>query len=308
MASNLETLLRRIRDGQSSADEVAAARSLVRSDDRIPQDLRGLVLLEEAELASDAAGLLSVLGSDDLGELLAEAILAESTVSPLDVHGQERDAGWQWIAQLLFDGLRRAARDVEVTEPVLRRLPRLHSWVWGPAIAEAVRAEASTVEVAPRVMEALGHPESTSGLVAAAVRELAGTVDVADAVLAEVGVVGRLPVSQAVLTEAGTVDLADEVLRQVGVGAPVLADPTRLEAPANNARYWLAAAVGIAAAFLAMVVGVEPSEPTVVSDLEFAGIDEVFYEDLSFGEGAPPAVVDTFGGDGVAILWFDEEA
>ena len=81
------------RDGLADTDEVSRARSLVEQDARLPEELRSVALTDDEDLAADAAGLLSVLGSDDLGALLAEAVRAEAEAGPEASEGDEVEPG-----------------------------------------------------------------------------------------------------------------------------------------------------------------------------------------------------------------------
>lgn len=315
MASSLEHLLRRIRDRVASSEEVDTARGLVAADDRLPDDLRAVVLQDEAEMSSDAAGLLSVLGCDDLGEILAEAIQAEagsSSPDPPALAAQERDPSWRLIAEHLERGLRRVAGAEEIVEGVLRRLPSLHGWVWGPVLAEAVRAAAGQVDVAAPVMGQL-DTASLSVPVADAVRAEAGLVDVVANVMHSLDLdEAVVPLAQAVRAEAGTIDLGDAVARELGI----LAQSTGRAAaqgipqlrPANNNRNWGRVALALAAALVATVIGTSlPGGGTASPPLVFAHAEDVVIEDLSFGAGAS-GMVDASAEDGTLILWLDEEA
>ncbi len=286
MDDRLESLLRRIRDGHGTAETQSEARALVADDDRIPAELRDLVLLDEAEAASDAAGLLSVLGADDLGEVLAAAVRAEGAEPSVLTEAQlEPDAEWMVIAEVLRDGLRRIGRDVELATHTLARLTELQGWAWGPVVSAAVRAEAGPVDssLVGRVMEALSL-----------------TVRVP-------------PVAEAVRAEAGTVDVAAAVLKELGLGAaakmpsPVVEAPRPLAAPANNQQWhWAAAGLVLAAAFLAMVLrGASPGGGSP-EPMTFAHASDIVVEDLSYGEGVE--VFETLSDDGTVILWLDEEA
>lgn len=311
MASNLEHLLRRIRDRAASPEEVETARALVASDDRLPAELREIVLQEEAEMPSDAAGLLAVLGADDLGELLAEAIQAEaksSSPGPPELEAQERDPAWQVVARSLMAGLRQAASSIEVADTVLRQLPSLQGWVWGAVVADAVRSEAGRVEVAEPVLSALSVRDPAVP-VAAAVRSEAGRVEVVDAVMRTLAVgEPELPLADAIRAEAGQVELADSVVRALGLEMPPAVAPAPSEVqPVNNNRFWIRAVVAFAAMFLAVVVGSRLPGQAEPEALVFASADEVIIEDLSFGDHAN-GMVDMSGDDGALILWVDEEA
>ena len=226
MANSLETLLRRIRDGVSSSEEMERARTLVLADDRLPAELREVVLLDEEAAPSDAAGLLSVLGADDLGALLAEAIEAEASAGPdapdaVELEAQEHDPTWAAIRDVLVRELQRRSAHVELAEVVVRQMPELRDWVWGPVLAEAVYLHAGRIDVAAAVVAELGLDAGLD--VAAAVRAEAGEVDVSGLVMREVGIGAAVPqLAEAVRAEAGTVDVTDAVARALALESPVV--------------------------------------------------------------------------------------
>jgi len=227
MTTTLEKLLERIRTGEASPDEVARARDLVRGDARLPAELREVGLTDTTDLAGDAVGLLAVLGRAPLFEEAMRDVLADAGGELLP---DEADDGWEAIAGALRDGLTEAARDVEVADAVMMRLPP--AWVYGPATAQAVEREAGSVDVAADAMSALGEAEGLSGLVAEAVTAEAGRVEVADAVLAAVASAeDRVAVKEAVASESGRFELAASVAADLGHGAlPPVADAVSAEA------------------------------------------------------------------------------
>ncbi len=188
---NLENLLRCVRDGVASADELAACRSLVATDPRIPDELR--VALFDDDTAGDAAGLLAILGADDLG--LAAALQTE-------LDGTERGLE---LAELELDGIPVAeavrALGGEIDLAAALELPvvplgaalaaeagivELWAGVAGQIgigvvpVADAIRAHAGAVDlwpavaraVAPRPVAANNNRWWLSGLVAAAAAAL----------------------------------------------------------------------------------------------------------------------------------------
>lgn len=298
MSENLETLLRRIRDGLSTSDEVERARGLVAQDARLPEELRDIALGVDEDLRADAAGLLSVLGADDLGGLLAEAVRAEADHGPM----LEVDDGWEAIAEVLRDGIRAEAGGCDVSESVLRRLA-VAGWAYGPVLAEAVRSEAGEVDIASSVLAELTLDERLP--LVSALHAEAGTVDVANAVLAELALDAALPIAEAVRAEAGTVDVVASVLAEIGA-----VRAASVPVPANDNRGWSLGTLALAAAALVSVVvgalslpggGMEPLDPML-----FAHAGEVVIEDLSYGVDVQ--VVQIEGEQGAVILWIDEDA
>ncbi|MEZ4239688.1 MAG: hypothetical protein R3F59_26740 [Myxococcota bacterium] len=304
--THLEQILVRLRDGETSPDLVARAIALVRADERIPDDVREVAFGDPTEAAEDAAGLLAVLGADDLGDLLVSAVMAAAGEPPVphEVPHEGDDDAWAPIGACLVAGLRAEAEGFEVAHAVMRRAlagGAAVDFAWGPVIAEAVAQEAGQVEVAGAVHAVLGAPALAP--VAAAVLAHAGSVDVSGAVLAELGHERGLDVAAAVRAEAGSVDVAEAVLFRLGFGA--------LPAPANDARGWSFAGLALAAAALLSVVvsrlvvpvgvGPVPSEALV-----FAQAGDVVVEDLSYADDV--VVFQTEGEQGVVILWLDEEA
>jgi hypothetical protein len=306
MSANLETLLQRIRDGVGSSEEVTRARELVASDARLPDELREIALRDDDDLEADAAGLLSVLGADDLGALIAQAIQAEAA-EPLTE--SEVDDGWQVIAEVLREGLAREASDVDVAEPVLRRIA-VAGWAFGPVVASAVRSEAGEVDVARPVMRELSLDAAAP--VAQAVAAEAGDVDVVDAVMATLSLDAPVPVAEAVRAEAGEIDVVSAVLTEIGAVAPpvVVHEPVAVPAPANDTRGWSWAGLAMAAvALVSVVVGalsLPGSETMTSAPMMFAHAGEVVVEDLSYGDDVQ--VFQTEGDQGAVILWVDEEA
>lgn len=320
--TTLETLLMQLRDGPPDPSALARARALLVGDARIPEDVREIALTDPAEATEDAVGLLAVLGLDELGLGLADA-LREELEAPAD---PDLDDEWAPIGLALRDGLVAEAAGVEVAGAVLRRL-RLADFAWGPVLADAVQAEAGVFDVADAVLAAVGGAEAP---VAAAVRAEAGEIDGIELTVARALELEVLPVREALLAEAGTApDVTDAVMDRIGaadamraaaksmpaggaapsrssVGAPVDVPP-----PANDGwgfrqlRRW---GVGLAVAAAALLSVVVAWQSTGGSDesLVFAQAGDVVIEDLSTGDNV--SVVQLEGDDGAVILWVDEEA
>lgn len=281
MMSTLDTLLLELRDRPPAADALGAvlsrARDLVLVDDRIPAEMRDIVFVDPAEASSDAAGLLAVLGLDNLGDLLAAAIQSEL------------GEGEQVAASLVEDEV-----------------------VWAPigaTIRSAVVAAAGPVEVVEPVLQHVGLREFRVP-VRAAVYAAAGNIDVAPEVLAALGLREReVPVAAAVRAEAGPVDVVEPVLERV-------APQVRVPAPANDPRpfAWMratgwAATALVAAAAVLLAIGRGDDDGMRVAAgglLPAARAGEVVIEDLALGAGVE--VVELEGADGSVILWVDEEA
>lgn len=303
MAGTLENLLIRLRDGAASAEDVDRARVLVRSDARLPEELRTVVLADDEDLSADAAGLLVILGAaDPLAELLADAVRAEGGAPELP-----RDT-WDDLADALRDGLQAEAGEIDVAEAVGQRVG---GWAWSVAVADAVRAEAGEVPVDAAVLAEL---ELTGPPVADAVRAFAGTVDVADAVMTALGFEAPA-VRDAVVAEAGAVDVVARVMAEVAPAPVVELRPAASAAPvtptpANDARGWTWAGVALAAVALVAVVVGQLGDPfgagAEPAKLLFAKAGEVVVEDLSYGDDVQ--VFQTEGEQGAVIIWVDEEA
>ena len=94
MTSTLELLLSQLRDGAADASVLARARALMAGDERLPEDVREVALLDPAEAAEDAVALLALLGVDDLGAQLRDAIWSEvgSSVAAEEAAISEVDA------------------------------------------------------------------------------------------------------------------------------------------------------------------------------------------------------------------------
>ena len=201
---DLITLLERIVDGDVTPSDVERARVLAQHDDRLPTDLRTLVLMDDEDLVDDAAALLAILGVDPSEGLLSDAVRHESGIDIADavlaaIGSPEKapvaeavrseagpvpemeapEDGWQPIAAALVERLTDEARGGDVSRNVLAAVgaPIPH------AVADAVRAEAGRVDIAHAVMADLGV---TPLAIAAAVRDEAGTVDVVPAVMGTV--------------------------------------------------------------------------------------------------------------------------
>jgi hypothetical protein len=318
--THLEQILIQLREGAECSPEVLArALALVRADERIPEELRGVVFADPAEASEDAAGLLALLGSDDLGDLLASAVLAEAGDLPFAAEDDE----WTPIGDCLAEGLRAEADGFEVTHPVMRRLPAV-DFAWGPVLADAVAREAGGVDVAGGVIAAVAAFDPRADRVvplSEAVLTEAGTVDVCGAVMAALDLSEgerRIDVAAAVRAEAGTADVADVVMARLGMLAATAAGGAAAGggrswlAPANDVRGWSFAGVALAAvALFSLVVGrlVVPIESGVAvapEALVFAQAGDVVVEQLTYGDDV--VVFQTEGEQGVVILWLDEEA
>lgn len=300
MTPSLETLLLRLRGGDVRPGDLEVARSLAASDARIPESLRGGLFVAAEDLESDAAGVLALLGRDDLGEVLAAGLLADPPA--LDAV----DDGWSGIAAALVDGLRAESRGVEVAEAVVRRLPVAafaHGGLVGPAVADEVGA----LEVAADVARALGIEALP---VAEATRAEAGRVDVASAVMDSLSL-PAIDVAGAVRSEAGTTDVVADVMARVGAWRADEGGSSAPAAAANGSR-WSFAGFALAAALLVSVLVSRFEQPIEVPAAAplvgavFAHAGEVVIEDLEYGERVQ--VVQTEGEDGAVILWVDEEA
>jgi hypothetical protein len=226
MARNpLESLLLRIRDDVASADDIARARELVRSDERLPDELKEVVDFTD-DAAGDAAGLLAVLGADSLfSDALREGLARElSADAEPEVTAAMVDAPWAW-SEALVAAVRMEAGEIELSDAVVQV-------IGGPerfALAAAVRAEAGEVELANGVLACLGLREPGLPLAAAIAGE-AGPIDVLAAVEGALTDL-HLPLAAAVAAEAGPVELADAVLSAIGAEARIpLADAVRAEA------------------------------------------------------------------------------
>jgi hypothetical protein len=228
MTSTLELLLIQLRDGPSDADTLARARALARVDERIPEDVRAIVLVDPADAEADAAGLLAVLGADDLGAHLAEAIRAEAGSETRVARTDEVDERWAEIAEVLREGLVAEAASFEVAGAVMRRIGAV-DFAWGPVLVDAVAREAGAADVADSVLGSVAALGGEEGHVAEAVLAEAGTVDVVDGVLVSLGL-QRLAVREAVLAEAGSVDVAGAVSGSLAIAALPLRDAVVAEA------------------------------------------------------------------------------
>lgn len=200
--TSLESLLFRIRDRVATDAEIERARAMIRADVRLPEELREVVDLSD-DPVGDAVGLLAVLGADSLfGEVLREGLAAEMEAdAELVVTAEMVDGEWAW-GPALADAVRAEAGELEIADAVVEA-------VGGPArfpLAAAVRAEAGEVELASSVLAAVGLAERALDL-AGAIASDAGSVEVADAVFASLGLPVRPPVAEAVREEAGSVEL-----------------------------------------------------------------------------------------------------
>jgi len=123
--TDLIALLRRIRDGRADVAEVERARELARADARLPEDLRRIALVDDDDLEGDAAGLLAVLGADDLGGMLTGAIVAEAgRPPPMDdvIDEAALDAQHWTLRPDLVAAVRREAGEIDVVDAVMAEL------------------------------------------------------------------------------------------------------------------------------------------------------------------------------------------
>jgi hypothetical protein len=322
--------LQRIRSGDVRPGDLEAARALIALEPRVPDDVRAGLFESAHELPADAAGVLALLGLDDLGAVLADGIRAEADAvfEQAEVAGDSWQVdGWQQVADALVDGLREAAAHVDLADAVVRRLP-VAAFAHGGLVGAAVSREAGEVEVADHVARDLSLGGAVGAELAGAVAALGGQVDVAGAVMSELAGAGlgevTVPVADAVRAEAGPVDVVPAVLAALGLWraeAPLVAPAAAASAAsaasapvlapaANSSRSWGFAGFALAAAVLvSVVVGrlavpVEGSVP--VPGPAFAHAGEVVIEDLQYGSDVQ--VIQTEGDDGAVILWIDEEA
>jgi hypothetical protein len=299
--TTLESLLVAIRDGTAGPEVLSRARELASADERIPAELRSEVLLDPEEAASDAAGLLAVLGADDLGDLILSAVMEEialtapqSQAEPLDPADLEFEDAWTPIGAALREGLLEEARNFEIADVVMRRVPVV-DFPWGPLLAEAVANEAGMADVAQQVLGGLGRPELAP--VAAAVRAEAGPVELAGSVMSALGHAEPLPVAEAVRAYAGRVDVVDRVM--------LLVAPQERLVAANHR--WVYASLLVAAITLLVVVTGRLVTPVGGPEmLQFARASEVIVEDLNYANDVQLMVLE--GDEGAVIIWFDEEA
>lgn len=332
MSDTLDNLLVRLKDGIATLAELERARALVRSDERVPDDLRDVVFVEASEIEVDATALLAVLGHDDLGAMLVDAVMDEIAAAPSFVGEEIADEGWDEIAAALREGLEEeASLGVDVAEAVMRRLPAA-DFARAALVAPAITAEAGEVDLSDAVLAGLGL---TTIPVAEAVRAEAGPVDLAGAVAEEIGLQGfalaeavwseagsvdvadavasalsfeRSSVADAVRAEAGKVDVVADVMSAIGVWRATAAPVESVAAPANQVRggrFGLAGFALAAVALLSVVVGRLAVPVTGGSDLVFASAGEVQIDNLQVGTDVQ---VMQFEGDGGAvILWLETE-
>jgi len=272
--TELDRLLMRVRDGDTSASTLARARSLLARDERLPPDLREIGLSED-EPEKDSSALLGVLGLDGglLGGLLAEALANEAEPQMAGFSGFARAPQEPVITAAMLvaqeaeelapvaEAVRFEAGELDISIAVSVRMGHLPTPVseavsaeagevdlaaelaWRrevPPVAAAIRAESGEVEISEATLVRLNdRPLDVAGAVSA----LAGRVDVVDAVLALVGIAGRpedvlleAPIAAAVHAEAADVDVADAVLGALGAEAVPAAAAVREEA--GEAEIW----------------------------------------------------------------------
>lgn len=271
---DLTHLLERIERGEYSADELERARALARQDDRLPEDLRMDVLMDE-DAEADAGALLSLLGADPFVGLVGRAVFDGAGIDVADAvlaaigsaeappvadavrdeagpapEMEVPDDGWFPIAEALTEGLRDTAHGIDVSSAVLAAVGAQAE----VGVAQAVRALAGDVDVAPAVLATLDHVPLE---IAAAVRSQAGVIDIVQPVMDAVeptwlcGILdGQLPAEQhrelahallrdgtlgltmtgfadvgqklreAVHAEAGKVDLWASIAPELGIADP----------------------------------------------------------------------------------------
>lgn len=204
--TELDRLLRRIADGDTSPALVARARALLLVDTRLPEDLREIGL-EDDDPAIAASALLGVLGLDDglFGGLLGEALRAESGGLAAEPESEAPAPAEPDVTAAML-----AAQEAEGLPPV----------------ADAVRAEAGEVAVALDVLRSLGISVIDVG---AAVSALAGEVDVAAEVATRLGSLAA-PLGSAVRNEAGEAEVAASVLGELGELVFPISEAVRFEA------------------------------------------------------------------------------
>jgi hypothetical protein len=256
--TELDQLLMRIRDGDTTPATLARARALLAEDVRLPADLREIGL-EDDDPAIAAAALLGVLGLDEglFGGLIGEALqfeagarptpippVVEAPITAADLAAQEA-AGLPPVAEAVAalagdididiavlvalgvqvvdvgPAVRGHAGETAVSGAVAARLGSVPTQV-----AAAVRSEAGDVDVSVDVVSPLGDPLWP---IAAAVRSVAGVVELAPAVLEALGEVS-VPIAAAVADAAGELDVAPAVLHNLGVQALPVADAVAAEA------------------------------------------------------------------------------
>jgi len=224
--TTLEKLLEHIRDGEATAEQIAEARELAAHDARLPEEIRSEVLIDADELVAVAVGLLAVLGSDDFGDLLKEALFDE-----LDI-ADDVMAAISAVTPPVADAVRDEAGDIGIdrglgsasvlfTAETLEELGDL-----GLPIRDAVLAEAGHVDIAAAVMSKLDI--DSTGL-ADAIRAEAGDIDITAETLAALGDLG-LSVREAVVAEAGAIDIASSVFATIGGESLDFAAAVRTEA------------------------------------------------------------------------------
>lgn len=282
MAGTLENLLRRVRDGSASPAEVEQARALVAHDARLPEELRVDMLVDDPE--GDAAGLLAVLGADDLfADALRDAIAHEISAEPQVALAEleEPDAGWDAVAVALREGLALEAVGVEVADRVMRRLPG-QDFVYGSVTAEAVAREAGAVEVSQDVVARMSATVALD--VAEAVRVEAGSTDVVEAVCAELQIAVE-PLVAAVQREAGSVDVAHAVCAELELAGVPLAASVRSEAGSVEVAALVAAQLGEPAA--------APLVAAIAAEAGAVDVVDAVLGDLGIaGQRLPPSVVE----------------
>ena len=219
----LDSLLMRIRDDEATSDEVHRARALVQVDERLPEELRAVALVDD--IREDAVALLAVLGHDDgFGALMSEALLSEAVSEPA-VTTPPQDAQILDLADAMDDelarpfdwplakALRAEAGQLDVARTVLAKLD-LEEGITA-YLAQCIRSDAGDIDVAEQVVGAIDDRRRTTPL-ADAVATVAGRVDVVAAVFAKLDLpVHDLTLASVIADEAGQVSIAEATVERI---------------------------------------------------------------------------------------------
>ena len=253
--TELDRLLRRIRDGETAPDVLERARALLRLDTRLPEELREIGLDDEdPDIAAGA--LLGVLGLDDglFGGLLGEALRSEAGAFDAPAAPAPRP---DFSVQIPATEAPEPGPPPRLEAPVTEDMLAAQEAEGLPPVAAAVRAEAGEVELAVAVLCAMGVEVVDIG---SAISELAGEIDLAGAVSARLGDLPA-PLEDAVAHEAGDADLAASIVAPLGdplwpVAAAVRAEAGEVELSVEV----LTAVAELAAADVARAVRAEAGE------------------------------------------------
>lgn len=186
---------------------------------------------------------------------------------------------------------RQAVSERLARDPAARR--RMRVWAgMGRALREAVRPGAGEVpDLWETVARAVGVEDP---------QEVAGWDE-------------RL-LSREIPAAAGEVEVTAAVMSRIAADTSGVAVAPSLPAPANNARWWQAAAVLVAAGLLIWVVPRLPLGPSddgaggfVEQEVRFATADEVSVEQIRSGNSASIFVEMPSDEGGPVIIWVDEE-